>query len=207
MCLRHVCAVSIALWVVADKKSIVSISCVRARMCSWWQLAPRLLIQPTCCWRRSGAVAQCACCFCSSVRDPMLKDPTYNPTELVSLIAAEEAAQTRLCSLSTCQQIYHHVSSNWSPLLRQRLQRQVLGSHVGRCVASAVASAMFGNGSPDDASEAGFSGPSASIHSLCLKRTSRNTTIPKTSSSIAFWSAGRECRSPCRLSPRTRAAS
>lgn len=99
--------------------------------------------------------------FAAAVRDPMLKDPTYNPTELVSLIAAEE----RCTDTSVLPQ---HVSADISSRIEQlvapaaqRLQLdRSLGSHVGpKCVASAVASAMFGNGSPDDASEAGFFRP------------------------------------------------
>ena len=102
--------------------------------------------------RRRSSNARAA--FSAAVRDPILKDPTYNPLELVSLIAAEE-------SCADVSVMPHHVSSRIRSQIEQLIapaaQRLSLDRAMGsvvepEVVCGAVATVLFGSqGAPDDA--------------------------------------------------------
>lgn len=101
--------------------------------------------------RRRTSNARAA--FGAAVMLPQLKDPLHNPTELFSLIAAEER-----CADATLMP--HHVSTRIQSTLEQIVapaaQRVALSKSLGNevkpeDVATSVTTALFGSDAPDDA--------------------------------------------------------
>ena len=106
--------------------------------------------------RRRTSNARAA--FGAAVMLPQLKDPLHGPTELFSLIAAEER-----CGDATVMP--HHVSSRIQCTLEQitapAAQRIALSKSLGNDVspmdvATAVTTALFGSGAPDDVQSSGY---------------------------------------------------